>query len=186
MARPPTLAAVRALQAESLGYLLLRAGQIWGDRAIAAVNAEAEERGLAQPPLREAHTRLLPHLGAPEGIRITELARVVGVTKQAVQPLVAELAEVGIVRVELDPADARARRVYLTDFGVAALAHGTGILRRIEAELRPHLGARDTEALKHLLGKLLAALEAPVSGRSPPAAAPPPSGRRRGSPQRRR
>jgi DNA-binding MarR family transcriptional regulator len=107
------------------------------------------------------------------------------VTKQAVQPLVAELADVGVVRIELDPDDARARRVHLTDFGVAALAHGAGILRRIEAEIRPHLGSKDVEALKRLLAELLVALEATmVSERSPPAAARPPSGRRSRSPSR--
>ena len=36
--------------------------------------------------LREAHTRLLPYLQDPAGIRITDLAQAVGVTKQAVQP----------------------------------------------------------------------------------------------------
>lgn len=184
MKAPPTLASVRKTQSRSLGYLLLRCAQVWSDRALERVNTEAAERGLTMPPMREAHTRLLPHLGAPEGIRITELARRVGVTKQAVQPLVAELAEAGVVRVVTDPEDARARRVFLTDFGVGALAHGTGVLLAIEAELG--LGAADVRALKSLLPKLLAALEADVSARTPRAAAPRPSGRRSASPSRRR
>ena len=89
-----TLNQVRKLQAKSLGYLLIRCSQMWGDRAIAAVNREA-----GGPVLREAHTRLLPYLQTAEGIRITDLAKAVGVTKQAVQPLVSELAMVGIVRI---------------------------------------------------------------------------------------
>src|ERR1044072_3938453 len=113
----------RRLQASAVGYLLIRSGQLWNDRAIRRVNAEA--RG---PVLREAHTRLLPHLLEPDGIRITELARRLSVTKQAVQPLVADMVEAGVLRMEIDPDDARARRVILTAHGFAAMRHGTGIL----------------------------------------------------------
>ena len=109
--------------------------------------------------LREAHTRLLPHLQAPEGIRITELAQVVGVTKQAVQPLIAELARSGVVRVEVDPDDARARRVFLTSFGVEAMLHGTGVLESIEGEVTAGFAGRDVKALKGLLSRLLEMLE---------------------------
>lgn len=140
-------------QKASLGFLLIRCGQLWNDRAIARVNAEAGDE-----VLREAHTRLLPHLQAPEGLRITELARRVGVTKQAVQPLVAELAERGIVVISSDPDDARARRVTLTEHGVAAMLHGTGVLLAIEAELAPRLGRAPTAALKRSLSALLEAL----------------------------
>jgi hypothetical protein len=67
-----------------------------------------------------------------------------------------------MVRVEVDPDDARARRVVLTDHGVAAMVHGTGVLLRIEGELAPHRGARDVAALKRLLAKLLPILEKPA------------------------
>lgn len=155
-----TLKDVEKLQAGSLGYVLLRASQRWGDRAIAMVNREAQALGREQPPLREAHTRLLPHLQTPGGIRITELARRVGVTKQAVQPLVAELAAQGLVRLEADPADARARRAVLTEFGLEALTHGTGVLLHIESLVAPGLGKREAAQLKKLLKKLVAELEA--------------------------
>lgn len=152
--RPKPLDHVRALQSESLGYLLLRAGQLWSERVLSIVHAEA-----GAPVVREAHTRLFPHLLAEGGIRITDLARVLGVTKQAIQPLVAELTELGMVRLVPDPDDARARRVLLTDHGVAAMVHGTGVLLRVEAELAPRLGTRDAAQLKRLLGQLLVLLD---------------------------
>lgn len=154
--RTRSLAELEEMQATSLGYLLIRCAQRWGELGLAAVNREA-----GTPILREAHTRLLPHLTAEEGIRITDLARVVGVTKQAAQPLVAELAELGAVRIERDPEDARARRVFLTDFGVEALMHGAGVLQQIEAALAPRLGERGTTALKKHLAHLLAVLDDP-------------------------
>ncbi len=156
------------MQARSLGYLLIRCSQIWGDLAIAAVNLEA-----GAPVLREAHTRLLPHLQNPAGIRITDLALAVGVTKQAVQPLVAELASIGLVRIATDTEDARARRVFLTPFGLQALQHGTGILLQIEEELAPRLGERTRASLKKQLAKLLAVLSEPGERDEPGDAAPP-------------
>lgn len=157
MPKTKSLDHVRALQRESLGYLLVRAGQLWSERVLSIVHAEA-----GGPVVREAHTRLFPHLLVEGGIRITELSRALGVTKQAVQPLVAELTGLGMVRVVPDPDDARARRVLLTDHGVAAMVHGTGVLMRIEAELAPALGSRDAAQLKRLLAKLLPILEAPA------------------------
>lgn len=154
------LEVLRRRQANSLGFLLIRCGQLWNELGIAGVNAEARAAGRgASPVLREAHTRLLPHLQAPSGIRITELARVVGVTKQAVQPLIAELAQSGVVRIEVDGDDARARRVFLTPLGVEAMLHGTGVLEGIEAEVTASFTTRDVRALKGLLTRLLQTLE---------------------------
>lgn len=141
-------------QADSLGFLLIRCGQLWNERGIGQVNAE-----VGAAVLREAHTKLLPYLQSPNGIRITTLAEQVGVTKQAVQPLVADLAAQGLVRVEPDPDDARARRVTLTPRGVDAMMHGTGVLERIEREVAPALGKTELKALKQSLRRLLAALE---------------------------
>lgn len=152
------LEVLRRRQANSLGFLLIRCGQLWNERGIAGVNAEAAAVGRA-PVLREAHTRLLPLLQSPDGVRITELARFVGVTKQAVQPLIADLARQGVVRVEVDPDDARARRVFLTPFGVDAMLHGTGVLEAIEGEVTADFTARDLKALKALLTRLLTTLE---------------------------
>lgn len=184
----PTLRQVQQMQARSLGYLLIRCSQIWGDRAIRAVNLEA-----GAPVLREAHTRLLPYLQDPAGIRITDLAQAVGVTKQAVQPLVAELATTGLVRVTPDAEDGRARRVFLTPFGLQALAHGTGILLQIEQLLLPQLGQRTCASLKRQLSKLLAVLtepdepaeKAPTSQRSQPISAQQPVNRPRIAKRRR-
>jgi DNA-binding MarR family transcriptional regulator len=145
----PTLDAVVRAQADSAGFLLIRCAQLWNDRAIARVNAEAQ-----RPVLREAHTRLLPHLMAPEGVRIVDLARTLGVTKQAVAPLVQELADEGVVEVAPDPQDGRAKRATLTAHGRAAMLHGTGVLLDIERELAAQLGAAHMRALKDALTAL--------------------------------
>lgn len=142
------------MQESSLGFALIRCGQLFNERGMAQVNAEA-----GAPLLREAHTRLLPHIQDPAGVRITELARRLGVTKQAVQQLVADMLEAGVVKVLDDPDDARAKRVVLTDIGVNAMQHGTGILLAIERELSAKLGEQKTRRLHALLSELLPVLE---------------------------
>jgi hypothetical protein len=160
---------VQALQAESLGFLLVRAGQLWSERVLAIVNAEA-----GAPVVREAHTRLFPHLLVEGGVRITELAKVLGVTKQAVQPLVAELTELGLVRLEADPSDARARRVHLTDHGVAAMVHGPACCSGWRPRSR-RSSPRATWPLKRSLAKLLPILERTTATHATDPAAPRPS-----------
>lgn len=146
---------IERAQIKSVGYLLIRCGQLWNQRAIDAVNAEAGGEG---PALREAHTRLFPYLTRPEGVRIIELARALGVTKQAVQPLIAELEAMDIVSVWSDDDDGRARRVHLTVRGAAAFAHGTGILVRIEEQLEGQLDRRLMRRLRNDLARLHDAL----------------------------
>lgn len=152
----PDLDQVRALQASSVGYLLIRCGQLWNERGVAAVNAKQRP---GTPTFRDAHTRLLPHLLTPEGIRLTELARRLSITKQAVQPLVADLVSAGVAELVADPDDARARRIVLTPLGLEAMNRGTRELLRIEAELGQAFGARDMKALGKLLTRLLPLLE---------------------------
>ncbi len=145
---------LKALQASSLGFLLIRCGQVFNARGMARVNSEA-----GAPVLREAHTRLIPHLMVEEGVRITALAQKTGVTKQAVQQLVADLLELGVVKVSADPDDARARRVMLTELGVHAMEHGAGKLLELEAELAKTLGKKQLRELHAALTKLLPVLE---------------------------
>lgn len=136
---------------------MIRCGQLFNERGIARVNAEAR-----RPMLREAHTRLIPHLQTPGGIRMTALAQKLGVTKQAVQQLVADMVDEGVVRLALDPYDARARRVMLTEFGLTALMHGTKKLLEIERTVAARLGKREVQQLHKLLSALLLVLEEPA------------------------
>jgi DNA-binding MarR family transcriptional regulator len=148
------LEALRRRQHASVGYLLIRAGQLWNERAIARVNALA-----GGPVLRESHTRLLPLLLRPEGARVVDLARRLGLTKQAVQPLVAELKALGVVKTKPDEEDGRASRVVLTARGRAGIHSGNEVLRQIERELAETYGQPDMKALRKLLRELLSLLE---------------------------
>jgi DNA-binding MarR family transcriptional regulator len=145
---------LRKRQRESVGFLLIRAGQLWNERAIAKVNARA-----GTPVLRESHTRLLPLLMRPGGARLVDLARRLGLTKQSVQPLVRELKELGVVATQPDDLDGRAVRIVLTPRGLDGIDQGNDVLRQIEQELAGRFGKAEMKSLRGSLRRLLSMLE---------------------------
>ena len=149
--KAPAWSRLEQLKRESTGQLLLKCARLLDEKAVALVR-----RGGA-PPLRPAHTRLLPHIDQ-EGTRLTELARRVGITKQAVGQLVDEMVEMGTLAVESDPHDGRARRVCFTSRGVEAIAHGLRVLGEIELEVSERVGKRRMKDLHTTLTLLLEAL----------------------------
>jgi DNA-binding MarR family transcriptional regulator len=96
--------------------LLFRAARLVNEAAIARVQAVGGT-------LRTAHTQLFPHITS-DGIRLTELAERIGVTKQAIGPLVDDLERQRFVERVEDPADRRAKRIRWTRKGQRALLHG--------------------------------------------------------------
>lgn len=145
-------------KAASTAQLLFRCARLLNERAL------AEVRALSGQPVRAAHTALFPHLDL-EGTRPTELARRLGVSKQAVGQLIDELEAMGMVERRPDPEDGRARRVHFSARGREALLHGLGVLRGLEAELAAQIGPAQMQALHGALVALNAALT--------PAGAPP-------------
>ena len=136
-----------------MGQLLMKAARLLDERAVARV-ATRSEKG---PRLRTAHTRLLPHI-AFEGTRLVDLARKIGVTKQAVSQTVAEMEEMGVVELVADPDDARAKLVRFTPRGVKAIAHGLSVLEEIEDELAARVGKKRIHDLTTTLALIVDAL----------------------------
>lgn len=137
----------------SVGQLLFKAARLWNEAAVAAVRALGEER------LRVAHTAVFPHLDLDGGTRLTELAKRMGVSKQAAGQLVDDLVEMGMVARTADPADKRAIRVVYTPRGIEGLKHGLGVLGAMETALAARIGPDQMAALHEGLTRLLDALE---------------------------
>lgn len=133
--------------------LLFKAARLANERALARAASDP-----ARSPVRAAHTALFPHLDF-EGIRLTDLAARVGVTKQAVGQLVDDLVRLGMVERVGDPADKRAKRVRFSRRGHAALLHGLGILREVEETLATDVGRRRMRELHETLKLVVTALE---------------------------
>ncbi len=140
---------LKAEKARSTVQVLLKAARLLSERAIARVRARS---GLA---VRAAHTALLPHIDL-EGTRLTEIARRLGVTKQAAGQLVDEVVAMGMLERVPDPEDARAKLVRFTKRGQKALLDGIEVLDEIGGEVRALVGASRMKALHDALAAIVA------------------------------
>jgi len=156
MSKPPIDLALEARKRESVAQLLFKCARLVNERAISKVNELPQAI-----PLRTSHTNLFPHLDF-EGVRITELARRLDISKQAVSQTIAELELMDVVETIPDPSDGRARLARFTDKGKLSILQGLGVLRGIEAEIERSIGKAKFEALHQALLALEAMLEAPA------------------------
>jgi DNA-binding MarR family transcriptional regulator len=95
-----------------------------------------------------------------EGMRLTRLAELAGITKQSAGEIVDDLAKRGYVERVPDPADKRAKLICLTDRGREAQAEGFSLFGGIEREWIERYGAERWAAMRELLEEIVAA-EAP-------------------------
>lgn len=100
-----------------------------------------------------AQGRVFARIG-PDGTRLTDLAEQARVSKQTAGFLVDQLERAGYVRRTVDPSDARARLVQISDRGRAAVAAARVAEAEVEAQWERHLGRRATRQLREALTKL--------------------------------
>jgi DNA-binding MarR family transcriptional regulator len=100
---------------------------------------------------------------------LTELAALLGVTKQAAIKVIDEMEQRGFVRRSPDPADRRAKVIRLTVKADRVRRAALAESRRMERELRASVGDADVDALRAVLIQLLerhGLLADAVAGRS--------------------
>ena len=91
---------------------------------------------------------------APDGSRLGELARAAQVSKQTLGSAVDQLERAGYVARVVDPTDARARLVVVTELGRALVELSLPVVREIERAWQAHLGATRTLELRRALEAL--------------------------------
>ena len=128
---------------QSTLQLLFKCARIVNERAVASLPV-ADPKA---PRPRPAHMSLFPHI-ALEGSRPSELARALGISKQAVGQLVDDLVEMGVVEKRPDPDDGRAIRVAFTDLGRQSILDGLRHLRTEEAKLSRAIGKAPMKQLR--------------------------------------
>jgi DNA-binding MarR family transcriptional regulator len=90
----------------------------------------------------------------PEGMRPSDLAARMRVTKQALNYLLGDLERLGYLERHPDPDDRRARRISLTDRGLALVPVIRGAVSEIEREWAEALGPERFAQLRDLLREL--------------------------------
>lgn len=145
-AEPP----LESWRREHLGRLLLEALRIFEEDVLAGL----EESGISG--LRMSHLVVLRNTELA-GSRLVDIARRAGLTKQAVGPLVQELAEAGVLSVEPDPVDGRARRVRFTAAGERGLRTARSVYGRLLERYAEAIGEARLRDLLEALAAFVAA-----------------------------
>jgi DNA-binding MarR family transcriptional regulator len=97
-----------------------------------------------------AHSRVFANLDR-DGTRPSELARRMGVTRQAAHQTVQELVDRGFLELGPDPKNARARRAVLTARGRHVVADARDIVRDLENTLERRIGRKRVARLRRAL-----------------------------------
>jgi DNA-binding MarR family transcriptional regulator len=109
------------------------------------------ERGFDD--LDQAHLALFQYPG-PDGVRPSELAVRLRVSKQALNYLLGELERLGYLERRPDPDDQRSKRVVLTRRGRRAVETIRDAVADVEADWSARLGRRRFDDLRALLREL--------------------------------
>lgn len=124
----------------------LLGGVRWFDESLQSL-LEAE----GFPRASRTQSMLLGSIDIEGGTSASELARRVGVTRQAVHQEVRRLADLGLLEQRPDPDNRAAKRVCLTDYGLAATRAALKAIQQIEQTLAERLGARRLSQLRRTL-----------------------------------
>ncbi|MFO1425616.1 MAG: helix-turn-helix domain-containing protein [Steroidobacteraceae bacterium] len=83
--------------------------------------------------------------------RPSDLARRLGISRQAIQQTLAEMESLGLLQLVPDPGDARAKIVEFSPKGASIQRAALKAIRTVDAELERRLGKRDFEVLRRVL-----------------------------------
>lgn len=132
------------IRPDHIGWRLWDAATIWKAKFASAMIESGHDW------YAEARSSVIPYISL-EGTRQSEIVQKMGLSKQAVQQLIADLEVAGIVRRDPDPDDGRGRIVRFTDAGFEAQRDGVSAKRAIEADMRAQMGEENFEMLQKLL-----------------------------------
>lgn len=91
----------------------------------------------------------------PKGIQSVEVAKLAGVSKQAISRQIQSLEERGYVQKDRDPLDSRAQLVMFTKKGTKLIEDAISIIEKIELRYTKILGKNEFITLKENINKLI-------------------------------
>ena len=127
-----------------------------------ACHVEHRTRGSSQSGLTSREGSFLTHI-PPEGSSPAALARHLGIGRSTLSAALARLEGLGLIAAEADQADARRKRVRLTEAGRAAISESSvldsGRVAALLAAMEPDERRRGVEGLKLLAAAALSLRE---------------------------
>ncbi len=118
----------------------------------AAIYRAVAETGVSD--LRPAHGNAMEMLAIEDGLRLTDIAARAGMAPQSMGELVDDLVAKGYVQRREDPADRRAKRIYMTGKGRATADASRQAVRRAEEQIRELLGGRGYDEMRRSLAAI--------------------------------
>ncbi|MDQ2815870.1 MAG: MarR family winged helix-turn-helix transcriptional regulator [Actinomycetota bacterium] len=112
--------------------------------------------------MRPAHGNAMEMLAIQDGLRLTDIAARAGMAPQSMGELVDDLVSRGYLERREDPADRRAKRIYLTQKGRTTAAASKVAVRQVEQVISEMLGARHYQQLRRDLAAI-AELDLPMT-----------------------
>lgn len=152
---------LRQTRRYGIGRLLLLARRDFITRLAKKMDGEADSIMLARG-------RLLPYIDV-DGTRSIDLARRMGVTKQAVARMVKELEDEGLLTREADDADGRAALVRFTAKGLDYMTQMHKCITQVERDYDRLFGRERMTVVREALGAIAYADEdrgVPAAGRN--------------------
>ena len=135
---------------ENLGFLLAKASQRWNELLYERFSA----RGFGE--VRPAYGSILLPLFEEDELRMGELARRAGLSKQTMTTMVRLLERAGLVSRERDARDRRAFRIGLTERAREFRPVAEAVLAELDELVREALTPRGSTALERALKGVIA------------------------------
>lgn len=132
--------------ADNLKQLLLKKSDWFADQIMVQISRSH------YPHISPAQSRLLATMGG-KAIGMSELARRLAISRQAVHRTVAELCRLDILQVHEDPDRGNAKLVDYTEKGRAVNRAGAAMIDATEQKIAEQIGADNLATLKELLGQ---------------------------------
>lgn len=127
----------------------------WALRRADLTLQAVKERPLREIDVPSSHYSVLISLQTTPGMTAAELARLMGVTPQAVALLVGKLTERGWIERRTHPRHRSVQELHLTDAGRDELTKAEGLINDLERHIRESLGDQRYRQLRDLLGQVI-------------------------------
>jgi DNA-binding MarR family transcriptional regulator len=96
--------------------------------------------------LKMSFSQVISHI-SPHGSLINDLAKINGVSKQAISQVVKEVEDLGYIERKQNPHDARSTKLFLTDYGLQLIADSVANISVLRAQFVEVLGERQLQEL---------------------------------------
>jgi DNA-binding MarR family transcriptional regulator len=145
--------AFESAKRNSFLQVLFKAARLVNERSLAQFREQSGRDGI-----RPAHSAVFPHIPF-DGIRLTDLADTLGVTKQATQQLVDDLEAMELIERTPDPSDGRAKLIQWSKAGREGMSFGVALLKSLESEYAEAVGEERLQAAHEVLLEMIDLIE---------------------------